>query len=78
MKGKAVASDSRKVNGAQCCQSQQKEVFQDALLGHTFRGISIDPGHRRRYFDVGNVPFERSPEAVISRGADAGALVAIV
>ena len=29
-------------------------------------------------FDVGNVPFERSPEAAISRGAAAGALVAIV
>ena len=29
-------------------------------------------------FDVSNVPFERSPEAAISRGAAAGASVAIV
>ena len=29
-------------------------------------------------FDVGNVPFERSPQAAISRGAAAGASVAIV
>ena len=29
-------------------------------------------------FDVSNVPFERSPEAAISRGAAAGVLVAIV
>ena len=29
-------------------------------------------------FDVGNVPFERSPEAAISRGVAAGASIAIV
>ena len=91
VKAKAVTSDSRKVNGAQCrqswrCSLQQNEVFRDALLdlvGINLRicGISIDPDHRRRcfvFFYVGNVPFERSPEAAISRGAAAGASVAIV
>ena len=29
-------------------------------------------------FDIGNVPFERSLEAAISRGAAAGASVAII
>ena len=60
-----------------------KEVFRDALLdlvGINLRicGISIDPDNRRRFFDVDNVPFERSPEAAISRVAAAGASVAIV
>ena len=60
VKTKAVASDSRKVNGTQCRQSrrrlqQEKEVFRDALLdlvGINLRicGISIDPGHRQRCF----------------------------
>ena len=40
-----------------------------------FRSILVIAGD---VFDVGNVPFESSPEAVISRGAAAGALVAIV
>ena len=62
---------------------QQKEVFRDVLLdlvGINFRicGISIDPGYPCDVFDVGYVPFERSPEAAISGGAAAGALVAIV
>ena len=54
------------------------DVFREALLdlvGINFRncGTSIDPGHRRvaagDVFDVGNVLFERSPSATISRGA---------
>ena len=40
-----------------------------------FRSILVIAGD---VFDVGNVPFERSPEAAISREAAAGALVAIV
>ena len=50
------------------------------LIGINFRicGISIDPGHPGDVFDVGYVPFERSPEVTISRGAAAGASVAIV
>ena len=77
-----------KKNGTQCRQSrrhslQQKEVFRDDsldLIGINFRicGISIDPGHSGDVFDVGYMPFERSPEAAISRGATAGASVAIV
>ena len=60
-----------------------KEVFRDVLLdlvGIHFRicRILIDPGHPGDVFDVGYVPFERSSEATISRGAAAGALVAIV
>ena len=60
-----------------------KEVFRDVLLdliGINFSicGISIDPGHPGDVFDVGYVPFERSPEAAISRGATGGASVAIV
>ena len=88
VKTKAIASDSRKVNGAQCRQSrcrsyQQKEVFRDALLdliGINFRiyGILIDHGHPGDVFDVGYAPFERSPEAAISHGAAGGASVAIV
>ena len=44
------------------------------FVGINFRicGISIDPGHPGNVFDVGYVPFERSPEAA------AGALVTIV
>ena len=54
------------------------DVFREVLLdlvGINFRncGTSIDPGHRRTaagdVFDVGNVLFERSPSATISRGA---------
>ena len=61
----------------------KNKFFGDVLLdlvGINFRicGISIDPGHHRRYFYVGNVPFERSPKAAIGRGATAGALVEIV
>ena len=37
----------------------------------------IDPGHSGDVFDVDYVPFVRSAEAAISRGAAAGALVAI-
>ena len=50
------------------------------FIGINFRicGISIDPGHPSDVFDVGYVPFERSPEAAISRGAAAKASVAIV
>ena len=50
------------------------------FVGINFRicGISIDPGHPGDVFDVGYVPFERSPEAARSRGAAAGASVAIV
>ena len=60
-----------------------KEVFRDVLLdfvGMNFRicRISIDPGHPGDVFDVGYVPFERSPEAARSRGAATGASVAIV
>ena len=40
-----------------------------------FRSILIIPGD---VFDVGHVPFEPSPEAAISCGAAAGALVAIL
>ena len=40
-----------------------------------FRSILVIAGD---VFDVGNLPFERSPEAAISRGAAAGASVAIV
>ena len=52
------------------------------IIGINLRicGISIDPGHRHDVFDVGRFlrrPFERSPEAAISRGAAAGASVAI-
>ena len=60
VKTKAVTSDSRKVNCAQCRQSrrrswQQKEVFLDTLLDLVsinlrICAISIDPGHRRRCF----------------------------
>ena len=41
------------------------------LVGMNFRicGISIDPGHPGDVFDVGYVPFERSSDAAISRGA---------
>ena len=61
-----------------------KRSFLDVLLdlvGINFRicGISIDSGHPGNVFDVGNVSFERSPEAAISISCDrAGALVAIV
>ena len=50
------------------------------LVGIHFRicGISIVPGHPDDVFDVGYVPFERSPEAAISGEAAAGELVAIV
>ena len=50
------------------------------LVGINFRicRISIDRGYPGDVFDVGYVPFERSPEAAISRGAATGALVAIV
>ena len=50
------------------------------LVGINFRicGISIDPGHPGDVVDVGNMPFERSLEAAISRGAAAGALVVIM
>ena len=52
----------------------EKEVFRDVLLdlvGIEFRicGISIDPGLAGDVFDVGNLLFERSSEAAISRGA---------
>ena len=40
--------------------------------------ISVDPGHPGDVFDVGYVTFERSPEGARSRGAAAGALVAMV
>ena len=44
-----------------------KKVFRDVLLdfvGINFHKceISIDPGHPGDVFDVGYVPFERSPE----------------
>ena len=60
-----------------------KRSFRDILLdlvGINFCicGISIDRGHPGDVFDVGNVPFERSPEVAISRRAAAGALVTIV
>ena len=50
------------------------------LVGINFHicEISIDSGHPGNVYDVGYVPFERSPEAAISRGVTAGALVAIV
>ena len=43
------------------------------LVGLHFRicGILIDPGHPGDVFDVGYMPFERSLEAAISRGAAA-------
>ena len=53
--------------------SSKKKFFEMLLdlVGINFRicGISIDPGHPGDVFDVGNVPFERSPEAAISCGA---------
>ena len=60
-----------------------KRRFRDVLLdivGINFRicGISIDPGHPGDVVDVGNVPFERSLEAAISRRAAGGVSVAIV
>ena len=50
------------------------------LVGINFRicGISIDPGHPGDVVDVGNMLFERSPEAAISCEAASGASVAIV
>ena len=50
------------------------------LVGINFPicGISIDLGHPGDVFDVSYMPFERSPEAVISRGAAAGASAVIV
>ena len=78
---KAVAIDSRKktvrnaVNRG-IISSSKKEVFRDVLLDLV--GHFADPGHPGDVFDVGYVPFERSPEAAISRGAAARSLVAIV
>ena len=76
MRTKAVASDSRKKNGAQGHRNSSdltaKMCFREVLLdlvGINFRncGMSIDPGHRQAtagdVFDIGNVPFERSPSA---------------
>ena len=59
-----------------------KEVFRDVLIdlvGINFGicRISLDPSHPGDVFDVGNMSFERSTEASISRGA-ARALVAIM
>ena len=50
------------------------------LIGIHFRicGISIGSGHPGDVFDVRYVPFERSPEAAISREATGGASVTIV
>ena len=84
---KAVSSDSRKKK--QCAMPSiaasfvAAKVFRDILLDlvgvhFCICGISIDPGHPGDVFDVGYMPFERSPEAAISRGAAAGALVVIV
>ena len=58
-------------------------MFRDILLdlvGINFRicRISIDPGHPDDVFDVGYMTFELFPEATISRGVAAGALVMIV
>ena len=81
---KAVASDSRKktvrnaVNRASFVAA--KRSFQDVLLdliSINFR-ILIDLGHPGDAFDVGYLPFERSPEAAISHGAASGASVAIM
>ena len=49
-----------------------KEVFKDVLLylvciNFRICGISIDPGHPGDVFDVGYVPFERSPKAANCR-----------
>ena len=86
---KAVASDSRKKK--QCAMpsfttsfvAAKKEVFRDILLdliGINFRicRIFIDPSHLGDVFDVGYVPFKRSPKAAISRRAATGAFVAIM
>ena len=67
-------------NSAQCHHNSgvitAKRCFREVLLdlvGINFRncGTSIDPGHRwvdaGYIFDVNNVPFERSPEAAVSR-----------
>ena len=57
-----------------------REVLLD-LAGIHFRncGTSIDPGHRRAatgdVFNVGNVLFERSPTAAVSRGVLVGILL---
>ena len=64
-------------------RSSKNEVFRDVLLhlvGINFRicGISIDPDHPGDVFYISYVLFERSPEAVISRGVAARALVAIM
>ena len=79
---KAVASESRKkktvCNGGGVVAA--KRSFWDVLLDlvgiyfhiFEFRSILSD------VLDVGNVLFERSPETAISRGAAAGALVAIL
>ena len=60
-----------------------KKVFRHVLLdlvgiNFLFCEISIDPGHSGDVFDIDYVPFERSPEAAISCGVAAGALVVIV
>ena len=63
-------------------RSSKKNFFETSfyLVGINFRicGISINSVHPGDVFDVGYVPFERSPEAAISREAAGGALVAIV
>ena len=64
-------------------RSRKKNFVGDVLLdfvGINFRicGISIDAGHPGDVFDVGYMPFERSPEAARSHGAAAGASGAIV
>ena len=64
-------------------RNSKKKFFWDVLLDligihFRIRVISIDSGHPGDVFDVGYVPFEQSPEAAISRGADVEASVAIV
>ena len=60
-----------------------KRSFQDVLLDLVgihlcICGISINSGHPGDVFAVGYEPFERSSQAAISRGAAAGAFVAIM
>ena len=48
--------------------SEKRDVLLDLVgINCCICGISIDPDHPSDVFDVGYVPFERSPEAAISR-----------
>ena len=58
--------------------SSKKDAFRDALLDLVFADFRLILFIAGDVFDVGNVLFERSPKAAISRGAAAGASVAIV